>query len=161
MLRLRSLSVCGERNKLGRSVEGIEHENAVLLGEAKVFCDLGRKRGAVGLFLEQFGVDGGRSAFILTIFCLIRRVLLLPAAGGVEIDEGKRNLLLRAVAFRADVTDQLADDAVTHHDLIAAIFEKETGAMGRIGGVGGLERFLWRLSRATGHHDKDGQSGGD
>ena len=49
----------GEGDELGGAVEGVEREDAVVLGKAEVGGHFGGKGGAVCLFLEQFGVDGG------------------------------------------------------------------------------------------------------
>jgi hypothetical protein len=56
-------------------------------------------------------------------------VLLLPAAGGVEVDQGGGDLFYLAGALGADVTDGVADDLVAHDELVAAIFEDQSGAM--------------------------------
>ena len=69
-------------------------------------------------------------------------MLLLPFFGGVEIDERERNLFFGSAAFGADVVDDVADDAVAHDDLVAAVLHDEAGAMG-CGGLGiGGQRFL-------------------
>jgi hypothetical protein len=54
---------------------------------------------------------------------------------GVEIDKRERDLLFGSAALRADVAHDVAYDTVAHHNLIAAVFEEESGAMwsGRVG----------------------------
>ena len=56
-------------------------------------------------------------------------VLLAPSVGGVEVDEGEGDLLFCSAALGADVVDDVADDAVAHDDLVAAVLEDEAGAV--------------------------------
>ena len=77
----------GERYELGSATVGVEGEGAVLFGEAEIFGDLGGEGGALGFFFEKLGVDGGRLRRIVRIDWAGLGVLLLPAVGGVEVDE--------------------------------------------------------------------------
>ena len=135
----------GEGDELGGAAEGVEGEGAVLFGEAEVFGDLGGEGGAVGLLFEEFGVDGGRLR-VVRVGGAGLGVLLLPALGGVEIDEGERDFLFGSAALGADVVHDVADDVVAHDDLVAAVFEDETGAM-RGGGVGLEHGGVLRVER--------------
>ena len=126
----------GEGDELGSAVEVVEREDAVVLGEVEVGKHLGRERGAVGLFFEQLGAEdgslgsfgrGGASG--------------LPAAGGFEVNQRGWDLFFGAAAFGALVADDVADDAIAHNHLVAAVLENEAGAMGRRG-VGGDEGAL-------------------
>ena len=66
-----------------------------------------------------------------------------PSGGWLRSRRGRRGSLLRlAAALGADVADDVADDAVAHDDLVAAVFEDEAGAMGGGGGGVGREGFL-------------------
>ena len=108
-------------------------------GKAKVFGNLRGQGGALGFFLEKFGVDGGSVRVgIVGIVGTGFACWLLPTLGGFDVDERERDLLFGAAALGADVMDDVADDLVAHDDLVAAVFEDEAGAMR--GGRVGLER---------------------
>ena len=117
----------GQGDQLGGAAEGVEGEGAVLLRQPKIFGDLGREGGAVGLLLEQLGVDGGSLLGIGVgvggVGCGLG-VLPLPAVGRVEVDQRDRNLFFGSPALGADVVHDLADGAVAHDDLIAAVLEE-------------------------------------
>jgi hypothetical protein len=130
----------GEGYELGGAVIGVEREDAVILGEAEIGGHLGSERGAICLFLEEFGIDGRRLTGLVICACGSAGLI---AAGGVEVDEGERDLLFGSGTFGADVADDVAYDAVAHDDLVAAVFEDEPGAMRSGCGVYG-ERFLLR-----------------
>ncbi len=101
----------GEGNEFGRAVIGVEDEGAVSFGKAKVFRNLRRQGGAVGFFLEEFGVDGGSVRVgIVGIVGIGFRVLALPTLSGFDIHERKRDLLFGSAALGADVMDDVADD---------------------------------------------------
>ena len=151
----------GQRDELRRAVKGVEDESAVLLGKAQVFCDLRGERCAVGLLFEQFRINAGWSSGVRVVPCLVRGMLLLPPMSSVEIDERYGNLFLRAIPFRADVMHEIADRAVAHNHLIAAVFEKEAGAMRSGGGFRDRHGFLHLPGSLSGRGGKDGQSGSD
>ncbi len=126
----------GQWNKLGCASVRVERKRTVLFGKAKIFCNFGRERGAISLFLEKFGVDGGRLLRVVGIFGVGRfRVLLVPPFRGFEINKRERDLLFRAASLCADVVHDVADDLVAHDDLVAAVLEDEPRAMwrGRVG----------------------------
>ncbi len=143
----------GQGNQFRGSPVGVEGEGAVLFGKAEIFGDLRGEGSAVGLFFQQLWVNGGGLG-VLGVGGAGWVVLLLPALGGVEIDEGEGDLLFGSAAFGADVMDDVADDAVAHDDLVAAVLEDEAGAVrGRVvrlesGGV--LWQSVERLWRADG-----------
>ena len=100
----------GEGDQFGGTPEGVEGEGAVFFGEAEVLRDLGGEGGAIGLFLEEFGVDDGGLGIAGVAVGRGLGVLLLPAMGGVEVDQGDRDVLFRAAALGADVVHDVADD---------------------------------------------------
>src|ERR1700722_7909296 len=97
----------GEGDEFGGAAEGVEGEGAVVFGEAEVFGDLGGEGGAVGLLLEELGVDGG-GLRVVRIGGRGLGVLLLPALGGVEVYEGDGDFLFGTASLRADVADESA-----------------------------------------------------
>ncbi len=69
-------------------------------GEAEIRDYFGGKSCAISFFLEQFRIDGGGLATAgITV------VLEVPAARGVEVDEGGGDLFYFAAALGADVVD--------------------------------------------------------
>ncbi|WP_433968173.1 hypothetical protein [Tunturiibacter gelidiferens] len=78
----------GERDQLWGATVGVEGEGAVLFREAEILGDLGREGGAVGLFFEELGVDGGWLGVVGGRGGL--RVLAVPALGGIEVYEVER-----------------------------------------------------------------------
>jgi hypothetical protein len=109
----------------------------------EVFCDLWGASGAVGFLFEELGIDGwGLSGRDGGVAFSRHSVRLLPAAGGLEIDQLDGYLFLGAASFRTDVEHALANDFIAHDELIAAILKDESGAVGSAGRVGRGQRFL-------------------
>ena len=66
-------------------------------------------------------------------------VLLFPPVSGVKVDEGERNLFFGTAAICADVSDDVAHDAIAHNDLVTAVLENEA-VIDLDAGNSGLER---------------------
>jgi len=145
----------GQGDQLWGASVGIEGQGAVLFGEAEVFGDLGSEGGAVGFFLEEFGVYGGGLG-VVGICCGLR-VLTFPAFGGVQVYEVEGDLLFVSSSFGTDVVDHVADDTVAHDDLVAAVLENEAGAV-RSRAVGLQSGGVLRQSvERLWHADGDGE----
>ena len=120
----------GQRNQLGCASVRVERKRAVLFGKAKILCNLGRQRGAIGLFLEKFGVDGGGllrivglSASADFVCCLSHRFVASRSTRESGISSSA------PASLGAHVAHDVADDPVAHDDLVTAVLEDEPRSM--------------------------------
>ncbi len=133
-----------QRNELRLPFIGIEHQNIVQLRQPQISRNLWCHRRAIRLFLQEFRIDSGSATLPLRSIRL--GVSLLPFLGRIEIDERGENLFFRPASFRRNVPYSIADHAIAHYDLIAAVLQNQAGTVRRAC-ICRRKRFLGRLGR--------------
>ena len=125
-----SALVLGEGDEDRGVADGIEGEDRVELGEAEVGGDLRGEGGAGGFFGEEFGVDRGWLAGLLSgSLAESFGVALLPFLGGIEIDEAQGDELFGAGALGGVEDDVGSGDMVVRDDLVGAVAQDEVDAV--------------------------------